>query len=74
MSSKNNNTPDSITINEIQSNLGTSVMGKEIKYYDELSSTNDEARRLAEAGANEGLIVIAGKQTKGRGRLGRHMT
>jgi BirA family biotin operon repressor/biotin-[acetyl-CoA-carboxylase] ligase len=34
-------------------------------------STNDVARLLASAGAREGAVVVAGRQTKGRGRLGR---
>lgn len=37
---------------------------------DELSSTNDEARMLAEDGAASGLVVAALKQTAGRGRRG----
>lgn len=35
------------------------------------SSTNDEARRLAAAGAPEGTVVVADRQTAGRGRHGR---
>lgn len=37
----------------------------------QLASTNDEARRRAEAGAAEGLIICADTQTAGRGRRGR---
>lgn len=36
-----------------------------------VESTNDEARRLAEAGAEDGTLVWAREQTKGRGRQGR---
>ncbi|HEX9697061.1 MAG TPA: biotin--[acetyl-CoA-carboxylase] ligase [Actinomycetota bacterium] len=36
-----------------------------------LESTNDEAARLARAGAPEGTVVVADMQTAGRGRLGR---
>lgn len=36
-----------------------------------VTSTNDEARRLAEDDAAHGTIVIAGEQTRGRGRAGR---
>ncbi|MCW5773913.1 MAG: biotin--[acetyl-CoA-carboxylase] ligase [Rhodospirillaceae bacterium] len=36
-----------------------------------VASTNDEARRFAEAGAAEGLIVTGGEQRAGRGRQGR---
>jgi BirA family biotin operon repressor/biotin-[acetyl-CoA-carboxylase] ligase len=34
-------------------------------------STNDDARALARAGAPEGTVVLAARQTEGRGRLGR---
>lgn len=39
--------------------------------FDRLPSTNDEARRLAKAGADEGQVVWALEQTRGRGRYGR---
>lgn len=35
------------------------------------TSTNDEARRLADAGAAEGTVIRADHQTSGRGRYGR---
>lgn len=38
---------------------------------DSVDSTNSETKRRADAGAPEGLAVIAGEQTAGRGRLGR---
>lgn len=38
---------------------------------DEIDSTNDEARRLIESGERGPLWVVAARQTKGRGRLGR---
>ena len=34
-------------------------------------STNDDIKALAENGAEEGTVVIAGAQTSGKGRLGR---
>ncbi len=37
-----------------------------------VDSTNAEVRRLSERGAEPGTVVIAGMQTDGRGRLGRH--
>jgi BirA family biotin operon repressor/biotin-[acetyl-CoA-carboxylase] ligase len=40
-------------------------------WFDEVGSTNDEARRLAREGAPEWTVVAAGHQTAGRGRLGR---
>jgi BirA family biotin operon repressor/biotin-[acetyl-CoA-carboxylase] ligase len=37
-----------------------------------IDSTNEEARRLADAGTRAGAVVVAASQTKGRGRRGRH--
>jgi BirA family transcriptional regulator, biotin operon repressor / biotin---[acetyl-CoA-carboxylase] ligase len=39
--------------------------------YDTIGSTNDEAKRLARDGAEEGTLVWALEQTAGRGRRGR---
>ena len=39
--------------------------------YDQIDSTNTEARRIAAAGAGENTLIIARAQTAGRGRMGR---
>ena len=52
--------------------LGNSLIGSECVVLDEIDSTNREAMRQAEAGANEGLVIIANRQTSGRGRMGRY--
>ena len=41
-----------------------------LHYHHELDSTNDEARRLAEAGAEHGTVVLSDHQNAGRGRRG----
>src|SRR5690349_8732478 len=46
--------------------------GHPLYLFQQIGSTNDEARRLAQAQAPEGLMVIAEEQTAGRGRAGRH--
>jgi BirA family biotin operon repressor/biotin-[acetyl-CoA-carboxylase] ligase len=43
----------------------------DIRLYDSVGSTNDEARHLARAGAAHGTVVAARQQTAGRGRVGR---
>ncbi len=48
--------------------LDTRVFGKKIYSYTKVESTNEIAYRLAEHGAEEGTVVIAGEQTKGKGR------
>jgi BirA family transcriptional regulator, biotin operon repressor / biotin---[acetyl-CoA-carboxylase] ligase len=40
----------------------------------ETGSTNDDARALARAGAPEGTVALAARQSAGRGRLGRTWT
>ncbi|MEP7356833.1 MAG: biotin--[acetyl-CoA-carboxylase] ligase, partial [Anaerolineales bacterium] len=45
--------------------------GHPVHLYQHLGSTQDEARRLARAGAPEGLLIVAEEQTAGRGRAGR---
>ena len=44
---------------------------QQIQYFDSISSTNDLAKELAMAGAPHGTILIADRQTGGRGRMGR---
>ena len=51
--------------------LDTQFVGRNPVYLPTVGSTNDEARRLAQAGAPEGTLVIADCQTAGRGRLDR---
>jgi BirA family biotin operon repressor/biotin-[acetyl-CoA-carboxylase] ligase len=43
----------------------------EIRWLDEVDSTNTRARELARQGAPAGLVVVAEHQTSGRGRLDR---
>lgn len=55
----------------LKSNLKDRIIGREIYYFESVSSTMDVARELADRGAAEGTAVIAGIQKTGRGRLGR---
>lgn len=63
--------PDSIGVNELTSIRRTKWLGQKIYYYDTIDSTNTEAKRLAEEGAEHGSLIIANEQTQGRGRRGR---
>jgi len=49
----------------------TRVIGRDIRVFEETTSTNDVVERLARDGVREGVVVFAEKQTRGRGRLGR---
>ena len=63
--------PDRLYPFEVRQGLNTKIMGQDVTYYDTIDSTNKAAYGIAQAGAREGSIVIAEKQTKGRGRLSR---
>jgi BirA family biotin operon repressor/biotin-[acetyl-CoA-carboxylase] ligase len=47
------------------------VVGRDIRVFEETSSTNDVVEKLARDGVKEGVVVFAESQTRGRGRLGR---
>ena len=49
----------------------TGSFGRTLSVYEEVTSTNDIAKRLAKSGAPHGAAVLAQRQTAGRGRLGR---
>lgn len=63
--------PDLILPPVVLTGLRSGVMGRRVFAYKSIGSTNDSAKRLAESDSPEGTMVIAEKQTKGRGRLGR---
>ena len=64
--------PNIITSGEIKDHLKTKRLGQVIEYRNEVDSTNNLAKELAAKGASEGTLVVADKQTSGKGRLGRN--
>lgn len=67
-----NDEAEVLSAERIAAGLSTTVIGQSLIYLPETGSTNDEAKRLAEAGAGEGTAVVTDYQTAGRGRLGRN--
>lgn len=64
--------PDVLHADDLLSSLGkTRVIGRDIRVFEETTSTNDVIEKLARDGVKEGAVVFAESQTKGRGRLGR---
>jgi len=63
--------PDALYPVEIKRNLKTEFIGKEIIHLDSVDSTNNYGKELASTGFNDGTLIVAEEQTKGRGRLGR---
>lgn len=60
--------PDLLDLDKIKSTLRTKRIGKKIVVYASTASTNDVAAEYAKNKANDGLVVLAEQQTKGRGR------
>lgn len=63
--------PDKLLAHEITWNLMTKFIGKKVYSYKTIGSTNDRAYQLAEEGAEEGTVIVAEEQSKGKGRMGR---
>ena len=63
--------PDVLGESEIKSRMNTRWAGREVYFYEEIDSTNTQAKRLAEEGAVSGTLVVSDCQTKGKGRRGR---
>jgi len=57
--------------NKIKQRIPDIIIGQQIYIYDEVSSTMQYARSLAFAGAIEGTVVLASKQSAGHGRFER---
>lgn len=64
--------PDALHADDLAARLGaTQVVGRDIRVFQETTSTNDVVDKLARDGVREGVVVFAEAQTKGRGRMGR---
>ena len=56
---------------EVTSKLSTNYIGKRIYYFEETDSTQNFALQIAQNKKENGTIIIAQKQTHGKGRLNR---
>ena len=56
---------------EITRDLKTEVIGKRVYYFEEIDSTQDFAEQIASDKREDGTIIIAERQTSGKGRLSR---
>lgn len=64
---------DSVVYNkaEIDAAIESTYIGRNTFFHNVIGSTNTEAKRLAEDGAEDGTLVVADQQTAGKGRRGR---
>ncbi len=58
----------------LETELRTAIVGREIRFFPSVGSTNDLLKDEARAGAAEGLVFVTDEQVTGRGRRGRHWT
>ncbi len=56
---------------EIEKEINTFVLGKKVYYFDEIDSTNEYAKKLINDNIDEGTLIVADSQNKGKGRLDR---
>lgn len=66
-----NEGPTELSEARIAALLRTARYGRVLEVHEELDSTMDRARQLADAGAADGTTVLADAQTRGRGSQGR---
>lgn len=63
--------PDKLSEDQLTAGMTSKFLGKQLRLIDKTTSTQEDARQLAEEGAPEGTLVISEEQTGGRGRMGR---
>src|SRR5438270_6577659 len=61
---------DKISLKSLEESLAGTIFAEHIHHFDEIDSTNSAAMLAAEAGAAEGSVFVAERQTEGRGRGG----
>ncbi len=62
--------PDLLDADVIRSGLKTKWLGKDLRIFSEVNSTNEIAKSMA-SGSPNGTVILAETQTQGRGRLSR---
>jgi BirA family biotin operon repressor/biotin-[acetyl-CoA-carboxylase] ligase len=63
--------PELLRMASLLSKLRTTILGRSIRLYDQVESTQNVAHELVKEGAPEGTLVLAEEQLAGRGRMGR---
>ena len=56
---------------EITTGLKTAMIGRRAYYFDTVDSTQNQALKMSKDPKNDGSVIVAAKQTGGRGRAGR---
>ncbi|MDO4975847.1 MAG: biotin--[acetyl-CoA-carboxylase] ligase [Eubacteriales bacterium] len=66
------NSPDFLSEEEIRNCLTENVLPGELKIFDTIDSTNEEAKRAFQRGAGDRSLYVSEEQTAGKGRRGRN--
>jgi BirA family biotin operon repressor/biotin-[acetyl-CoA-carboxylase] ligase len=61
---------DRLLAEELEADLGSALIGREIIVLEQTGSTNDAILQVATPDSNEGLVLFAEHQTAGRGQRG----
>lgn len=64
--------PEKLSENTIKWGLETDWLGQSVKHFESITSTQTIAHEEAQNDAEEGTLIVADEQTKGRGRITRH--
>jgi BirA family biotin operon repressor/biotin-[acetyl-CoA-carboxylase] ligase len=62
--------PEGLIAEQLQADLASGVIGREVIVLDQAGSTNDAILQIANSNSKEGLVVFAEHQTAGRGQRG----
>ena len=62
---------DILNPDTIKEGLNTKIMGRDVRCFWEIDSTQTMAQELAAQGVEEGTVVLAEKQNEGKGQMGR---
>lgn len=63
--------PDYLNESSLKTLLHNKIIGKNLIVLDSVNSTNDYLKKLGNEGGENGTVVAAREQTRGKGRLGR---
>lgn len=63
--------PDLLLPSEVRSHLQTKWLGRELRYYKSVDSTNRVAKQFYDENMPEGSVAVSEEQTGGKGRLSR---
>ena len=63
--------PDYLNESSLKSLMHNKIIGKNLIVLDSVNSTNDYLKKLGNEGCDNGTVVAAREQTRGKGRLGR---